>query len=102
MAEETGKGLDLARKIEKLIVDANKEVINRVEKKLDETKYELRQEMSGLKQELRQGIGKLDKKIDAVHTSLKQEISTTAGILDYGIKELDKKLEEHVRMPHPV
>ena len=92
--EEKGRAEKLLDTIEKLILDGNKEVIEQVGKKIDETKIELRQEIKGVGSSLRQELGG---KIDAVHLSLKNEIRVTGYALKDEIKD---RITEHVRLAH--
>ena len=75
------KTVNLAEKIERLIVDGNKEVVGRVEQKLEETKQELRQELGGKIDKLE---ANLRQEIRTVHSSLKNEIVATAYALSAG------------------
>ncbi|MEA3494079.1 MAG: hypothetical protein U9R38_06820 [Candidatus Margulisiibacteriota bacterium] len=80
MAEKKTKtGLE---KIEKLIVDGQKEVIGRIDK-LEDRFIGLEGRVDNVESSLRQEIGK-------VHSSLKNETSTTAKMLDYDIKEVGR------------
>ena len=88
-------------KIEGLIVDGQKEVLDRIDKvesSLSDVKSSLRDVESTLRQEIRETKEELEKKIDQAHSSLKSEISTTAKILDFGIKEVGHRLDEHLRV----
>jgi uncharacterized protein YjbJ (UPF0337 family) len=86
---EKGKAEELVDRIEKLIVDGNKEVLERigkVEERLEEAKLELKDD-----------IKSVENKLDAVHTSLKNEIRVTA----YAVKdEIKEKIDDHVRLAH--
>lgn len=97
MAEEMN--LNLAKQIEKLIVDGNKEVIDRVEKKLEETKQGLRQEF---KADLKQEFQNLENKVKKGFNDLTFEVKTldtSVRAAHYDIKEIDRKLDEHIKQP---
>ena len=81
------KTMDLADKIERLINDGNKEVLERIGN-LETGQNEFRAEMG----EMEKRIGN---KIDAVHANLKTEIKVTADALKDDFKE---KIEDHVRL----
>jgi archaellum component FlaC len=82
-------------KIEKIIVDGNREVIKEVDQKIEAVKNELKQELGGkieaVKNELKQEIGRVEK-------SLKQEIKQTYDFLSYDIKTVGDKLDVHTRL----
>jgi uncharacterized protein YfbU (UPF0304 family) len=92
-------------KIEKLIVDGNKEVMDRLEGKLDETTQELRREIKAVETGLGQRIDSLDKKIDR----LDKKVETNTGALydllrdvQGDVKRVDGKLDEHLKVLHGV
>ena len=93
--EEGDKMKTTLEKIEKLIVDGQKEVLG----KIGQVESSLRQVESSLRQEIQETKEGLNEKIDLVHSSLKNEIATTAKVLDYDIKEVGRKLDAHVRQP---
>ena len=77
MAEEKMKtNLD---RIEKLIMDGNRDVVERVEKKIEETKKGLQQEIKNAEQNIRRELGdkidRLDKKIDTNTNALLRQPS---------------------------
>lgn len=79
-------------KIEKLIVDGQKEVLEKVGK--------VEERLGGVEEKLGKAEERLDKKISAVHASLKNEIKVTAFVLKDELgKKIDQKLEEHMRIP---
>ena len=84
------------KRIEDLIVGGNKEVIDRVEKKIEDTKQELRQEF-------RKEIGIVKEKMQEVYSGLKNEIKVTAYAVKDEIKDdikrVEGKLDEHMRQP---
>ena len=110
--QEENKMLD---RIEKLIVDGNKEVIERVDKKLEAVKQELQLEIKGVKQELQQemkGItldvkdlkfqyNTMDTSIRALHYDVR-ELDKKVEELDRNVKELDRKVDAHLKVPHGV
>jgi predicted nucleic acid-binding Zn-ribbon protein len=70
-------------RIEKLIVDGQKEVLTRVDQldeKMDNFKAELKRDINDLKFEVKT----LDTSVRAAH---------------YDIKEIDRKLDEHIKQP---
>jgi archaellum component FlaC len=96
-------------KIEGLILDGNKEIIDRIENKLEAAKHELRQEINGAKQELKQEINGAKQELKQEIKEVDRKVEMYYKMLDYDIKEVDKKvgeakekLEEHARLPHPV
>lgn len=87
------KSEELAGKIEKLIVDGNKEVIERVEKlrlEMRDTEGRLDKKIDGLDKKIDGVEGRLDKKIGA----LDKKADLYYKMLDYDIKEVDKKVGE--------
>jgi len=94
MAED--KKIDLAEKIEKLIVDGQKEIMDGMASQFQTMKDEFRQGQESLKKEI---LGKLD----SVHSSLKTEISVTAVAVKETVKEeiklVEDKLDLHMRQP---
>lgn len=78
-------------KIEKLIVDGQREVLTKIGN-LDDRQGRLEDGFIRLEA----GQQRLEEKIDTVHVSLKKEIVSTAKVLDYDIKEIGRKLDEHV------
>ena len=98
MAEEE-KTTSLLNKIEKLIVDGQKEILDRVgnlEHGQKEVIDKLEKVEGGLVK-VEKRVDSLDKKLDAVHDSLKTEIKVTA----YAIKdEIKDKIHEHLRLAH--
>ena len=95
MVEEGGMESTLD-KIEKLIVDGNKGVVERVEKRLEEVKLELRTEMKTIE-------SNLSGQIRIAHSSLKDEIAVTALAVKETVKEetkrVEDKLDKHIRQP---
>ena len=94
--------VDLAGKIEKLIVDGNKALSDKIDN-LDMRLTGRMDKLEGKMDGLEGRADKIDKKINAVHVSLKNEIKTTAYALDSKIEdtgaEIKKKLDEHIRQP---
>ncbi|MBU1026249.1 MAG: hypothetical protein KKA31_00795 [Candidatus Margulisbacteria bacterium] len=93
-------------KIEKLIVDGQKDVIEQLGKRIDGVKQGLGDRIDGVE-------GKLDKvevKIDKIETSLRKEIKDAYDFLSHDIGRLEKgllnevksKLDEHVKILHSV
>jgi uncharacterized phage infection (PIP) family protein YhgE len=126
---EEDKSKSLIDKIEGLIVDGQKVVLERLDR-LEDGQRKLeggQRKLEGGQRKLEDGQRKLEdgqrkledgqrkledgqreivQTIKAAHASLKKEIETTSGLLDFGIKEVDKKvemvkakLEEHMRQP---
>ena len=89
--QEENKMLD---RIEKLIVDGNKEVIDRVDEKLEAVKQELRQEILGVE-------GRLGKDIKDLKFQGKM-LDASIKAVQYDVKELDKKFDVHVKVLHGV
>jgi chromosome segregation ATPase len=86
-------------KIEKLIVDGNKEVIERVEKKIDETKQELRQEIKDVKTRLSKDVGELKTDVKSLKFQY-NTLDTSIRAVQYDVRELDKKLDAHLKVLH--
>jgi len=101
MAEISKRGETLIERIEKLIVDGQKEVLGRLDRLggrmdgLDGRMDRLDGRMDGLEG----GLRKLDKKVDVVHSSLKNEIQIAGLALKDDIRELDEKLDAHMKLP---
>lgn len=96
---EENKNLSLAEKIEKLILDNNKQVLSRLDR-LEEGQgglMEGQRELMEGQRELKNGQKRLEAKVDAVHPSLKKEITATAYAIKDDIKD---KVDEHLRLAH--
>jgi len=96
---------ELVSKIEKLITNGNKEVLE----KIGAIESGLKSVESSLHQEIRRVETSLGQRIDRVESSLHQEIKQTYDFLSYDIKEVEKKvddvkmkLDKHLRIPHSV
>ena len=85
-------------RIEQLILDGNKEVVERIEKRLDETKQELRQEIQDVKFSLNEKMDKLDKKHD-VNATAAYELLTDVR---KEVGDVSQKLDAHIRVQHAV
>ena len=93
--EEKGRAEELLDRIEKLIVDGNKEVLQRVA----QVETALRQEIHGVEHSLRQELGgkidrlekKTDTNADAAYDLLKD--------VREDVKKVADKIDEHMRQP---
>lgn len=107
MAEE--KTNELLNRIEKLIIDGNKETLEKiasVETSLRGEIMSVETSLRGEIQEVKQELGIVKQVVKNVHVNLKKEIDVTSGALDYEIKQVGKsveavgrKLDDHVKMP---
>ncbi|MBI5400291.1 hypothetical protein HZB07_06810, partial [Candidatus Saganbacteria bacterium] len=86
-------------KIEKLIVDGNKEVVGYIDKKVEQTKNEILSEVG-------KKFSEVNKKMDGLEQSFKKEIKQTYDFLSYDIGEVEKgisrvetKLDAHIKLP---
>jgi DNA repair exonuclease SbcCD ATPase subunit len=89
-------------KIEKLIIEGNKEVIAYVDKKIEEVKLELGGKIDEVKQELGGKIGGLDRKVDRIDNTLNATAQASYGLLtdvQKDVKEVKATLDKHVRLP---
>lgn len=102
MAED--KNLVLAKKIEKLIVDGNKDVLGR----FDRLEANFSQRLGTLEEGQKAVIDlikRLDSKVDKVDR--KHDVSAQAQYdlmqdVKKGVGEIKEKLETHLRVPHAV
>ena len=91
---------DLASRIEKLIVDGQKEVLQKIQG-LDEKVGGLDIKVGGLDIK----VGGLSQKVDKVEKGLAdltfevKTLDTSVRAAHYDIKEIDKKLDEHIKQP---
>lgn len=95
MAEEKTK--TSLEKIEKLILDGNKEVLGRLDK-LEEGQRELGEGQ----RELREGQQRLDQKVERISKTLDATAQASYSLLtdvQKDVKEVKGKLEEHTRQP---
>ena len=89
-------------RIEKLIVDGNKEVIGYIDKKIEETKQELKQELGGKIDNLDRKFDHLDKKVDRIDKTLNATALASYDLLidvRKDVKQVDAKLDKHLFTP---
>jgi len=91
MAEE------LVKKIEKLIVDGNKEVLERIGR-LEDGQRELKDGQKDLSYEIKA----VDKKVDTIDKKIDTNTNALYGLLkdvQKDVKNVCGKLDEHIRQP---
>lgn len=86
-------------KIEKLIVEGQHEVVEKLGNHIEKVRLELKQEIQDVKSELKQEIKEvkfqvktLDISVRAAHYDIKE--------LDKNMKSIDNKLDAHLLVPH--
>lgn len=92
-----GKENILVGRIEKLIVDGNKEVLEKLGE-LEVDVGEIKKDMG----EVKEKIGQLDKKVDRLGKTVEANAQASYGLLTAvrdDVKEVKEKLEKHIRLP---
>jgi signal transduction histidine kinase len=107
MAEDKTKSL--VNKIEKLIIDGNKEVVAQLDHKIEQVKIDILTEVdikiNGVKQELGGKIDRLDKKVDHLDATLDATARASYDLLTDvrdDVKRVSDKLDKHLLVPHAV
>jgi septation ring formation regulator EzrA len=99
MAEEKVKTtLDI---IEKLIVDGQKDVVDRLDR-LENGQNDLKNGQNDLKRDMgvvKRDLSDVKKDVHDLRTFDIKTLDTRMNTVQYDIKEIDRKLEEHIKQP---